>query len=96
MSASNVPSAKAKKRKAPEDGGSRKKRKPGASIEDDSLMDLAAGLNKAFAVMDSQLLADHLAQRTTRFGADLSSVELSDLHISGKSDEIPHKLSPGS
>ncbi|KAK6820646.1 hypothetical protein PG987_015046 [Apiospora arundinis] len=32
--------------------------------------------------MDSQLLADYLAQKTSRFGSDLSPVELADLYIS--------------
>lgn len=46
-------------------------------------LDLEAGLNRAFERMDGQLLADHLAQKTRRFGADLSPVELADLYISG-------------
>lgn len=49
--------------------------------DDDSLLDLDAGLNLAIANMDSQLLSDYLAQQTTRFGTDLSSVELADLHV---------------
>ncbi|KAL2269538.1 hypothetical protein VTJ83DRAFT_1722 [Remersonia thermophila] len=50
--------------------------------EDEADLDLEAGLNRAFERMDGQLLADHLAQKTTRFGTDLSSVELADLYIS--------------
>lgn len=73
--------AKSKKHKAPEEGGSSKRRKAKYE-EDESMLDLEAGVNTAFTVMDSQLLADHLAQKTKRFGTDLSPVELSDLYIS--------------
>jgi protein CMS1 len=74
--------AKSKKRPRQADGeASRKKRKP-ATEQDDSLLDTAAGMNKGVALMDPQLLADTIAQRTTRFGTDLSPVELSDLSIS--------------
>lgn len=58
-----------------------KKGKRAAVQDDDSLLDLDAGLNLAIANMDSQLLSDYLAQQTTRFGTDLSSVELADLHV---------------
>lgn len=79
------------KRPAPDSGdtGSKKKRrrKPKHSAEDDELIDLELGVNGAIAKMDSQLLADHLAQRTSRFGTDLSPVELSDLSISGTTDD---------
>jgi len=60
----------------------RKKNKRHAA--EDDLIDSAAGVNTAIAMMDSQLLADHLAQRTSRFGADLSPIELSDLALPGK------------
>ena len=60
----------------------RKSKKP-KDIADDAL-DLEAGLNHAIAHMDSQLLADHIAQRTKRFQTDLSLVELDDLRIPGK------------
>ncbi|PKS09371.1 hypothetical protein jhhlp_003985 [Lomentospora prolificans] len=65
-------------------GASKKKRRRKAknNAEDDELIDLELGVNGAIAKMDSQLLADHLAQRTSRFGTDLSPVELSDLSIS--------------
>jgi protein CMS1 len=51
---------------------------------DDSLLDEQHGVNKAFQLMDSQLLADYLAQKTSRFGKDLTVVELADLSISGQ------------
>jgi hypothetical protein len=41
------------------------------------------GINSAIARMDNQLMADHLAQKTIRFGTELSSIELADLTISG-------------
>lgn len=74
-------SVKAKKRKAQDDGGARKKRKSKYE-EDEDLLDLQTGVNKAFTLMDSQLLADHITKKMTKFGTDLSTVELSDLHIS--------------
>ncbi|EOO01689.1 putative replication regulator protein [Phaeoacremonium minimum UCRPA7] len=74
-------SAKAKKRKAQDDGGARKKRKSKYE-EDESLLDLKAGVNTVFTFMDSQLLSDYVTKKTTKFGTDLSPVELSDLYIS--------------
>lgn len=62
----------------------KKRRKAKPKFEDDELIDLELGVNGAVAKMDSQLMADHFAQKTSRFGADLSSVELSDLSIPGK------------
>ncbi|KAI1844631.1 hypothetical protein JX265_001619 [Neoarthrinium moseri] len=76
--------AKSKKRSREDDGGRRKKRKTGYE-QDDSLLDTELGVNTGVALMDPQLMADHLAQRTTRFGTDLSSVELADLYISPSS-----------
>ncbi|UNI24255.1 Protein cms1 [Purpureocillium takamizusanense] len=61
-----------------------KKRKT-KSQQDDELLDMELGVNTLFARMDNQLLADHLAQKLTRFGGDLSSVELSDLTVSANS-----------
>ncbi|ORY60505.1 U3-containing 90S pre-ribosomal complex subunit-domain containing protein [Pseudomassariella vexata] len=77
--------AKSKKRAAADsEGGSRKKRKS-AYEQDESLLDTELGVNKGYAFMDPQLLADHLAQKTTRFGSDLSPIELADLYISPSS-----------
>ncbi|ETS84265.1 hypothetical protein PFICI_02290 [Pestalotiopsis fici W106-1] len=73
--------AKSKKRSREDDGGRRKKKKTGYE-QDDSLLDTELGVNTGIAFMDSQLMADHLAQRTTKFGTDLSAVELADLYIS--------------
>lgn len=57
-----------------------KKAKQPKDIEEDAL-DLEAGVNHAIAHMDSQLLADHVAQRTKRFHTELSDMELEDMHI---------------
>ncbi|TLD22243.1 hypothetical protein PspLS_07840 [Pyricularia sp. CBS 133598] len=70
---STVPAGKKRKQNA--------KKGKRAVQDDDSLLDLDAGLNLAIANMDNQLLSDYLAQQTTRFGTDLSSVELADLHV---------------
>lgn len=76
--------AKSKKRPREDDSGSRKRRK--SAFEDEDLdMDLEAGLNKKIGLLDSMLLADHLAQKTRRFGSDLKPVELSALDISRES-----------
>lgn len=76
--------AKSKKRKAQDDSqpAGAKKQKASKYEEDESMLDLEAGVNTAFVRMDPQLLADHVARQTKRFGTDLSSVELSDLYIS--------------
>lgn len=76
--------AKPKKRAREDDARPRKKRK-GGSEHDESLLDTELGLNLGIALMDPQLTADHLAQKTTRFGSDLSPVELADLYISRES-----------
>ena len=62
--------------------GKRKKRNTKFSHEDESL-DAELGVNTLFTRMDNQLLADYLAQKTGRFGTDLSTIELSDLTLSG-------------
>ncbi|KAI9163460.1 Protein CMS1 [Paramyrothecium foliicola] len=62
---------------------SKKKRK--AKYREDESLDSELGLNTLFARMDNQLLADHLAQKLSRFGTELSSVELSDLTVSANS-----------
>ncbi|KAI4248429.1 MAG: hypothetical protein L6R40_000988 [Gallowayella cf. fulva] len=44
-------------------------------------VDAVEGINSAIGKMDSCLLADYIAQRTKKFGGDLSLVELGDMHI---------------
>lgn len=58
-----------------------KKNRPADANDEDALLDLDAGINTIFTRMDSDLLADHVAAKTKRFGADLSTVELSDLYV---------------
>lgn len=81
--------SKSKKRAAPSEEGSRKRKKQKKSPYqvDESLLNVEAGINESFSVMDSQLLADYTAQKITRFGSDLSSIEVADLTISGKSHD---------
>ena len=74
--------AKTKKRAREDDGGSKKKKRKSGFEEDEALFDMEAGVNKAIALMDSQLLADHIAQKTTRFNSDKTAIELADLYIS--------------
>jgi len=52
-----------------------------AADEDD--LNLPISINTSFEHMNSQLLADYVAQRTRRYEGDLSSVELEDRYISG-------------
>lgn len=61
-----------------------KKRKSKKSkVAGDDELDTELGINNAFAHMDSQLLADYVAQRTRQYESDLSSVELEDKYIPG-------------
>ena len=88
------PERTSRKRTSQNDGVAKKKRKKPVR-EDEGDLDVEAGLNRAFERMDGQLVADYIAQKTTRFGTDLSSVELSDLYISGAKtspDIAPKKL----
>jgi hypothetical protein len=71
-SAGETPAAAGKKKKEPKT----------KTVEEDEL-DLEAGINNAFSHMDSQLLADYVAQRTRRYESDLSSIELEDKYIPG-------------
>ncbi|KAI4284135.1 MAG: hypothetical protein L6R38_001632 [Xanthoria sp. 2 TBL-2021] len=43
--------------------------------------DTDSNINTAIGKMDNRLLADYVAQRTKRFGEDLSLVELEDMHV---------------
>ncbi|TVY92152.1 Protein CMS1 [Lachnellula willkommii] len=80
-----------KETSAGEASAGQKKKKPKTKskakvIEEDDL-DLEAGINKAFSHLDSQLLADYVAQRTRRYESDLSSIELEDKYIPAKAIE---------
>lgn len=61
----------------------RKKLKNRKKNEDDEDIDVEAGINTAIGRMDGRLLADYVAQRTKRFGNDLSLVELEDRYLPG-------------
>lgn len=58
------------------------KSKKSKAVEEDEL-DIEAGINNAFSHMDSQLLADYIAQRTRKYEDELSSIELEDKYIPG-------------
>jgi len=62
----------------------KKKKKPKTKVVEEDELDLEAGINNAFSHMDSQLLADYIAQRTRRYESDLSSIELEDKYIPGR------------
>jgi protein CMS1 len=65
----------------------KKKKKTSKVLEEDEF-DLSIGINKAFSNMDSQLLADYMAQRTKKYESELSSIELEDRYISGKCNKL--------
>lgn len=85
---SRSPSAEAGgKRKREDDSkqskrAKRRKNKKPKNIDDQDLNE-ELGLNLGIARMDSQLLADYMAQRTKRFEPDLSTVELEDRYVPG-------------
>ena len=60
---------------------------------DDELLDEENGVNRAVALMDPQLLADHMAQRTRRFEPDLSIVEMDELTFPGRRTIVTTLLS---
>lgn len=61
----------------------RKRKGKKAAAEADADLDVELGINHAIGRMDSRLIADYVAQKTKRFGSDLSVVELEDVHIPG-------------
>jgi protein CMS1 len=79
---STRPSSKKRKRGSKEDVAKKPKNKKAKALEEDEL-DIEAGINRAFAHMDNQLLADYVAQRTRKYESDLSMIELEDKYIPG-------------
>lgn len=77
-----------KKRAAESAPPPKKAKKRKTKFQEDEALDTELGLNTLFSRMDNQLLADHLAQKISRFGGDLSSVELSDLTVSGEIRQV--------
>lgn len=61
----------------------KEKIKKSRAVFDDAELDVEIGVNKAFARMDSQLLADYLAQRTRMYEKDLSSIEWEEKYLPG-------------
>ncbi|KAK7209565.1 hypothetical protein V2G26_016743 [Clonostachys chloroleuca] len=74
-----------KKRAADANPPTKKAKKRKGNFENNESLDSELGINTLFSRMDSQLLADHIAQKTTRFGTELSPVELSDISITAGS-----------
>jgi protein CMS1 len=74
--------SKKRKRGSAEDAGKKTKSKKAKAVEEDEL-DTEAGINRAFAHMDNQLLADYVAQRTRKYESELSMIELEDKYIPG-------------
>ena len=60
----------------------RRKTKKPRDVDDEAL-DVEMGVNHAIAHMDSNLTADHIAQRTRRFRPELSVVEGEDSYVPG-------------
>jgi len=61
----------------------KEKNKKSRAVFDDAELDMEIGVNKAFSHMDSQLLADYLAQRTRMYEKDLSSIEWEEKFLPG-------------
>lgn len=82
--------SKSRKRAAEESSPSpdavvtKKSKKGKKNFDKDDSLNAELGVNTSFERMDNQLLADYLAQKLSRFGTDLSTIEISDLTISGK------------
>lgn len=70
------------KEKSSDQGVKRAKSKKTKAVDEGEL-DTELGINNAFSHMDSQLLADYIAQRTRQYEGDLSTVELEDKYIPG-------------
>lgn len=75
-------SSKKRKRGSAVDTSKKSKSKK-AKTQDEDDLDVEAGINRAFAQMDNQLLADYVAQRTRKYESDLSMIELEDKYIPG-------------
>ncbi|KAI9903604.1 hypothetical protein N3K66_000133 [Trichothecium roseum] len=63
----------------------KKKKKNKSSNPEDESLDTELGVNTLFSRMDNQLLADYLAQKTSRFGSELSPIEIADLTVTAAS-----------
>ncbi|KAK5164222.1 Protein cms1 [Saxophila tyrrhenica] len=82
LSDSPQPKANTKRKRDNEEKQSAKRRRLKKPKDvDERALDAELGVNHAIAHMDSQLLADHVAQRTQRFRPDLSLVEKDEFHV---------------
>lgn len=75
-----------KKRRA-EDGqpAQKSKKRKGGNVQADETINSDLGISTLFQRMDSPLLADYFAQKLSQSSRDLSSIELADLTVSGRS-----------
>ncbi|KAL2890986.1 Protein cms1 [Ceratocystis lukuohia] len=78
------PSTNNKRPLEADDASRSKRRRRGnkAREEENDLLNMELKINHLFKNLDSQLTADHYLRQLTRFGADLSPIELADLTIS--------------
>jgi protein CMS1 len=77
-----------KKRKLDTDGeqpsskrAAKKAKNKKSKADGDDDLDLEAGVNKSFASMDQQLLADYVARQTKKFESELTELELKDKYL---------------
>ena len=79
----NLPFDRRRKREQEEVStkSSNRKKKARRRITDEGIFDEELGVNTAIGQMDSQLLIDHVAQRTKKFEPRMSSVEMEDRYI---------------
>jgi protein CMS1 len=85
LESTETPSKKRKRgavENGPKKAAKQRKSKKSKIAEEDEL-DVESGVNNAFSHMDSQLLADYIAQRTRKYESDLSMIELEDKYIPG-------------
>ena len=66
----------------------RRSEKTDPSAAEVGILDLEQGINSAIGKMDSQLIADWVAQRIRRSAPDLSVVELEDQYLPGRNGTI--------
>lgn len=86
LSNPSQPKANTKRKRDDDEKKSAKRRKLKKPKDvDEGALDAELGVNHAIAHMDSQLLADHVAQRTQRFRPEQTLVEKDEVHVPGTS-----------
>lgn len=73
-----------RKRAADQEPEARKRKKKTKHRRQDETLNMQLGINTLFSHMDPPLLADYLVKQLTKFGTDLSPIEISDLTVSGR------------